>query len=102
MVGVAAQKHHAARHHLLRVGVGDLEPEHLGVKEGRALDVSYIDDDMPQFPDLDQPFGNGRPAGCFCCFLLRNISDHSHLACFPEARLDAHIMAILLLPKRHA
>ena len=35
MVGVAAQEHRAARHHVVAVDVGDLETQHVGV-EARA------------------------------------------------------------------
>ena len=54
MVAVAAQKHHAARHHLLGIHVGDQEAQHLGVEPGRALDLLHIEHDMPDLADTER------------------------------------------------
>ena len=54
MVGVAAQKHHAARHHLLGIDVGDLEPQHLGIEPRRTFDILHIEHDMPDLADAER------------------------------------------------
>ncbi len=51
MVRVAAQKHHAARHHLLGIDVRDLQPEELGVEPGRPLHVAHVEHDMTKLAD---------------------------------------------------
>jgi hypothetical protein len=53
MIRVAPQKNHAPGHHLLRVDVGDLKPEHFGVEPRRAFDVAHVQYDMPQFSDAE-------------------------------------------------
>ena len=58
MIGVAAQEHHAARHHLLGIDVGDLEAQHLGIEPHRALDIAHIEHDMADLADAErQPAG---------------------------------------------
>src|SRR5262249_6054147 len=54
MVRVAAQENHAARHHLRRVDVGDLEAEYLGVEPRRPLDVMHVDNDVSQLSDTER------------------------------------------------
>src|SRR6267378_4020782 len=54
MVGVAAQKDHAARHHLLGIDVRDLKAEHLGVEPRRPLHVAHIQNDMSQLADAER------------------------------------------------
>jgi hypothetical protein len=53
MIGVAAQKDHAPGHHLLRIDVRDLKPEHFGVEPRRAFDVAHVQDDMAQLADAE-------------------------------------------------
>ena len=52
MVGIAAQEGHAARHHLLRIDVGNLEAQHLGIKPHRARDIAHVDHDMANLADV--------------------------------------------------
>src|ERR1700732_632317 len=54
MVRVAAQKNHAAGHHLLRIDIRDLETEQLGIEPGRSLYVAYVEDDMTQLADTER------------------------------------------------
>jgi len=54
VVGVAAQEHHAAGHHFFRVHIGDLKPEHLDIKPGRAFDILHVQHDMPDLADAER------------------------------------------------
>src|ERR1700726_3721004 len=54
MVRAAAQKNHAAGHHLLGIDVRDLETEQLGIEPGRSLYVAYVEDDMAQLADTER------------------------------------------------
>ena len=53
VVGIAAEKDHAARHHGVRVAIADLEAQHLGVKAQRRLQIGDVQHDMPDLPQLE-------------------------------------------------
>jgi hypothetical protein len=52
MVRVAAQENHSARHHCLRVNVGDFEAEHLSVKRSGFFQVPDLQHDMAELADV--------------------------------------------------
>ena len=54
VIRVAAQEHHAARHHLLGIDVGNAKPQHLDIEPRRALDIADIQDDVPDLADLER------------------------------------------------
>src|SRR4029077_7533768 len=62
MIRVAAQKDHAARHHLFGVDIGYFEAEHLGVEGGGSFQVGYLQDDMAQLADMKVHSLRGRHA----------------------------------------
>ena len=51
MIGIAAHEYHAARHHLFRIDIGNLEAEHASVEIDRALQVGRAQDDVPDLRD---------------------------------------------------
>jgi hypothetical protein len=52
MVCIAAQKNHSARHHCLRVNIGNFEAQHLGVKSGGFFQVADLQDYMTELADV--------------------------------------------------
>src|SRR5260221_3634349 len=54
MIRIEAHEHHAARHHVGAVDVGDLEPEHLGVEAHRAVEVADVEHDMAELADAER------------------------------------------------
>jgi hypothetical protein len=52
MVRMAAQKNHAARHHLFRVDIGDSKAQYLGVESGGSFEVAYPQDNMAELGDM--------------------------------------------------
>jgi hypothetical protein len=52
MICIATQKHHAAGHHVFRVYIGYLEPEHLCVEFGGSFEIAYLEYDMADLADM--------------------------------------------------
>ena len=52
MVCIAAQKNHPARHHCLRVNIGNFEAQHLGIKSGGFFQVADLQDYVTELADV--------------------------------------------------
>jgi hypothetical protein len=52
MVCIAAQKNHSAWHHCLRVNIGNIEAQHLGVKSGGFFQIADLQDYMTELADM--------------------------------------------------
>jgi hypothetical protein len=53
MIGVAAQKYHAAGHHVFGIDVGYSEAEDMGVKFYGPFEVGNLEHDMADFGDME-------------------------------------------------
>ena len=60
MVAVAAQEHHAARHHRAGIDVRHLEAQHLGVEAPGTVEISHIDDRMADLAN-SEGYAHGPP-----------------------------------------
>ena len=60
VIWIAAHEHHAARHHVLGIDVGDLESQHLRVELRGLAQVARPQDDVTELADPKRSIG-GRP-----------------------------------------